>query len=166
MDDSSLRALFQKISSDDTLRRSLLEAPQPVPEGDNEEDESVAAGGDTTAVNRPQPDVEDGSEDTPLVADVHQMGRDASLVADARQSRGIGWQEADELLMSSSNPPGSQGDNSEDSNRHPPLFNPVLFDPSSVTSESEFTFDTHEIITEYLEKHFRTTHKAGAKPHP
>ena len=89
VDDSSLRALFQKISPDDTLRRSLLEAPQPAPEGDNEEDESVAAGGDTTAVNRPQPDVEDGSEDTPLVADVHQMGRDASLVVDARQSRGI-----------------------------------------------------------------------------
>ena len=93
MDDSSL---FQKISSDDTLRRSLLEALQPAPEGDNEEDESVAAGGDTTAVNRPQPDVGDGFEDTPLVADVHQMGRDASLVADACQSRGIGGQEADE----------------------------------------------------------------------
>ena len=102
--------------------------------------------------------------DTSLVADVHQTERDASLVADARQSRGIGEQGADEPL-STSNPPGSRSDNSGSSSPHPPTFNPVLFDSSSVTSESEYTFDTHQIITDYLEKHFRVSHKGGTKPH-
>ena len=174
MDDSSLRALFQKISSDDTLRRSLLEALQPTLEETTEDPgRTIEAGGDTSASNVPQPDGRDRPEDTSLVAYVHQTGRDASLVADARQSRGIGEQGADEPL-STSNPPGSRSDNSGSSSSHPPTFNPVLFDPSSVTSESEYTFDTHQIITDYLEKHFRVSltkevrnpmHKTHPVPH-
>ena len=46
MDDSSLRALFQKISSDDTLRRSLLEALQPTLEETTEDPgRTIEAGG-------------------------------------------------------------------------------------------------------------------------
>jgi len=156
MDDSTVRELFQRISSDDTLRRSLLEALQPPPE---DEDTTAAKGRDQTsdqtmATNRPASG--DGSNDTPQVADAHQSGGNASLVADERQSRGIGEQGAD-VPLSTSNPPGSQDGNAEGSSRHSSEFSSSLFDPGTVTSESEYTFDTHEVITGYLETHFWTS---------
>ena len=32
--------------------------------------------------------------------------------------------------------------------------NLVTFDPTAVAPSDEFVFDTHEVITNYLEKHF------------
>ena len=37
------------------------------------------------------------------------------------------------------------------------LDNSVAFDPDSVAPSDEFVFDTHEVITKYLEKHFRSS---------
>jgi len=59
--------------------------------------ETAAAGGsDTTAKN--SPDSGDRPEDTPLVV---KMGRNASLVANACQLKGVGEQEADVPLSTS-----------------------------------------------------------------
>ena len=33
----------------------------------------------------------------------------------------------------------------------------TVFDPNSLSSEDDFTFDTHQVIVDYLEKHFRTS---------
>jgi len=54
------------------------------------------------------------------------MGRNASLVIDVHQSRGVGEQGAD-MPLSMSNPPGSWDENSKGSNHH----------PGTVTLESE-----------------------------
>ena len=31
------------------------------------------------------------------------------------------------------------------------------FDPTAVTASDEFVFDTHKVITNYLEKHFHSS---------
>jgi len=54
------------------------------------------------------------------------------------------------------------------------INNSVAFNPASMASGDEFMFDTHEVITNYLETHFRTSlakdiqtamHKAHPLPH-
>ena len=88
------------------------------------------------------------------VADEHLRDK-PSLVADVHQSKGVnGW--GANVSSSLVNPPVTEDldevDGTQPQGRS--VDNSVTFDPTAVARSDEFVFDTHEIITNYLEKHF------------
>ena len=98
-----------------------------------------------------------------LAASERQSGSDTLLVANMSQSRVVTLGAS--VLQSSGNPleDGSpQYVVSEGST--------TTFDPNSLTSEDDFTFDTHQVIIDYLKCTFACLHKdvqsAMNKAHP
>ena len=104
-----------------------------------------------------------------------QYGTNALLGAGVPQSRGVSGLAAG-VPQSSGNPLGDGGPSAPLMRQTPALragggAYATAFDPSSLSSDDDFTFDTHEVITEYLETHFRSSlHKdvrsAMHKAHP
>ena len=90
------------------------------------------------------------------VADEH-LCDELSLVADVHQSRVVNRRGAD-VPSSSVNPPATKDldevDGTQPQGRS--VDNSVAFDPTAVAPSDEFVFDTHEVITNYVEKHFRS----------
>ena len=89
------------------------------------------------------------------VADEHPRD-EHSLVADVHQSRGVNRLGAG--VPSSSVNPLATEDLDEVDGTQPQgrlVDNSFAFDPTAVTSTDEFVFDTHEVITNFREKHFR-----------
>ena len=91
------------------------------------------------------------------VADEH-LRDEPSLVADVHQSRGVNGRGAG-VPSSSVNPPATEDldkvDGTQPQGRS--VDNSFTFDPTAVAPSDEFVFDTHEVITNYLEKHFRSS---------
>ena len=150
MDDSTFDSFLEKIRSDDTLRKTLMEAMQPVASGSrgNTDHSSELAAEDPPVTG----------DNTSSVADVHRSD-DSSMVADEHQSRGINRREADVLPLSV-NPlaANEEGKPEEDSSLVRKLLDSsVAFDPTAVAPSDELMFDTHQVITNYLEQHFRSS---------
>ena len=105
-----------------------------------------------------------GQEQQPSAANVSREAheprtKNASLVADEHQSRGVNGWEAD-VHPSTVNPPCPPAAAEEGLMEHDSLTqeglvdSSVAFDPTAVAPNDDFRFDTHEVITN-LEKHFR-----------
>ena len=158
MDENTVLSLLESISGSDSLRKKFLDTLQgPVQQNDVREGDAT----DPPVVpNHPSPI----SGESQLAANERQPGINASLGANAPQSRGVSLGAS--VLQSSGNPLGDGG----------PQYSlsegaTTIFDPDSLTSEDEFTFDTHQVIIDYLETHFRASlHKdvrsAMNKAHP
>ena len=141
MDDSTLKALFEKISSDDSLRRTLMEAIQQ-PDTSREDNPATDP---TSQEQQPSDDVNASWEAHEHPSTVNPP----CLSAPAEE----GLMEYDSL------PQEGLVDSS------------VAFDPSSVAPNDDFVFDTHEVISNYLEKHFcssldKDVRNAMHKTHP
>ena len=95
-------------------------------------------------------------DNTSSVADAHRS-EISSLVADVHQSRGINGREADALPLTV-NRPATNG--VEESGKycayvHKLLDSLVAFYPAAVALSDEFRLNTHLVINNYLEQHFR-----------
>ena len=158
MEENTVLSLLESISGSDSLRKKFLDALQgPVQQNDVREGDAT----DPPVVpNHPSPI----SGESQLAANERQPGINASLGANAPQSRGVSLGAS--VLQSSGNPLGDGGPQYSVSEGAT-----TIFDPDSLTSEDEFTFDTHQVIIDYLETHFRASlHKdvrsAMNKAHP
>ena len=82
----------------------------------------------------------------------------SSLVANVHQSRGINGREADVLPLTV-NPLAADEEEElgEDSTQVHRLNSSVAFNPTTVTPSDELMFDTHQVITNYLEQHFHSS---------
>ena len=147
MDELALKSLFEKISSDSSLRKTLMEAIQPPTDAASTSENTQPPSGQT----------EQHTNNASQVADEH-LPDDPSLVADVHQSRGVNGRGADVPSLSV-NPQATEDlaetDGVQIQGRS--VDNSVAFDPAAVAPSDEFVFDTHEVITNYLEKHFRSS---------
>ena len=152
MDDSSLKALFKKIYSDDSLRRTLMEAIQ-------HPDTSREANPATDPTDQEQ----QPGDDVNVSREAHKpRTENALLVAHEHQSRGVNGREAHVHPLTVNPPcppvPAEEGLMEYDLLPQEGLMDSsVAFDPSSVAPNDDFVFDTHEVIINYLEKHFRSS---------
>ena len=150
MEDPVLRSLFERISSDDSLRRTLLDSIQS-----SEKDQQ------SSAENVESDDPVENNVDPSRGAQEPLTGDRSSVVAQEHHSRGVNKRGAHELPSSVNPRPPHDGEppnldvpgNSRDSL----MNNSVDFDPTSMTSGDEFMFDTYEVITNYLETHFHAS---------
>ena len=143
MDDSALKSLFERISSDSSLRKTLMEAIQPPTD--------AASNSENT---QPPGQTDQHTNNVNQVADEH-LRDEPLLVANVHHSREVNGQEAD--VPSSLVNPQVTEDLDEMDGIQPQgrsVDNLVAFDPTAVAPSDEFVFDTHEVITNYLEKHF------------
>ena len=88
--------------------------------------------------------------DSQVVADEHQHEHSSLGTYVSHQSRGVSGLVADEH-QSTVNPLVTRvhhGAASED----PSQEKPQMFDPCSLSTSNDFTFETHEVITQYLEQ--------------
>ena len=149
MEDSTLNALLERIRTDDTIWRTLMEAIQPAASGSRGNTDHST---DPTAEDPPLT-----RDSTSSVADAHRS-ENSSLVADVHQSRGINGREADVLpLTVNSLATDEEEESGEDSAQVHKLDSSVAFDPAKVAPSDELMFDTHQVITNYLEQHFRSS---------
>ena len=160
MDDDALQSLFNKLSSDESLRKQLFEAIQP------QGDDNPSGGGDPATeplepqegagvnnqltTNRRQADnlVTDRHQQTGMATDRRQQ---ENTVADRHQTveQQPGVQEpteGDKDDTGSSRIPVNEGASGSGLN---------TFDPSSLAAGDIHVFDAPQIINEYVEKHFR-----------
>ena len=82
-------------------------------------------------------------------ANEYQFGSNSSLAANVHQLRGVGGLEV--IVLQPATNPLVAGDH--------PTMEPVVgtstsFNPNNLSSNDEFTFNTHEVIKQYLETHF------------
>ena len=90
-----------------------------------------------------------------MVADEHQPEHSSMDTNVSHQSRGVSEMVADEHQLTT-NPLVTgdyQGVASEDLSQE----KLQMFDPSSLSTSDDFTFETHEVITQYLKTHFRSS---------
>ena len=97
-------------------------------------------------------------DNTSSVADAHHS-ENSSLVANEHQSRGINGREANVLPLTV-NPPATTG--VEESGKdcphgHKLLDSSVAFYPEAVAPSNELRLNTHQVITNYLKQHFRSS---------
>ena len=146
MDDLALKSLFERISSDSSLRKTLMEAIQPPTD--------IASNSENTKENtQPPGQMDQHTNNVNQVTDEHLLD-EPSLVADVHQSRGVNGQGANVPLLSV-NPPVTE-DLDEVDGTQPQgwsVDNSVTFDPTAVSPSD----DTHEVITNYQKKIFRSS---------
>ena len=160
MDENTILSLLKSISGNDSLRKKFLDALKGSDQQKDQDPEpfvvipihlSPTSGEDQMAANR------------------RQFSNDSLLGANDYQSRGASL-EASGFHASeyaSDNPleiGGLQHKEMEGSSS-------TLFDPTSLILEEQITFKTHQVIIDYLEKHFHVSlHKdvqsAMCKAHP
>ena len=172
MEESAVLNLLDSITSNETVRLKVLEVlNRPAPANTNA-DQDGDSGSQAGLTQAPLPEHPPTLDDPPdregiqLGTNEHQLGSNSSLAANVHQSRGIGGLEAN-VLQSVANPLVA-GDH--------PTMEPVVgtsssFDLNSLSSNDEFTFNTHEVIKQYLETHFRSSlqkdvRSAMNKAHP
>ena len=175
MDENSVLSLLESISSSESLRKKFLDALRnPVQQDEDREgqqrgDQARDQSGNTVAS---PPVVEDHPPDygeDQLTAGVRQSGINASLGAGVPQLRGVSGLDAG-VRQSSASSLGD-GDSQAISNDGNSSGGSTLFDPNNLKSDDDFTFETHEVIKQYLEKHFRASldkdvRKEMHKEHP
>ena len=137
MDELALKSLFEKIFSDFSPWKTLMEVIQsPTDAASNSENTQPPAG-----------QMEQHTNNVSQVADEH-LPDDPSLVADVHQSRGVNGRGADvpSLLV---NPQATEDLAEVDGIQIQEwsVDNSVAFDPTAVAPSDEFVFDTHEVIT-------------------
>ena len=147
MEENTVLSLLESISGNNSLRKKFLEALQ----GASQEEIQDPASPPVVSDHSPPT-----SGEGQLAAHAHQLGNDSSLGAHVPQSRGVGLGAS--VHHSSDNPLGEGGSQYNE-------------EEASLTSEDDFTFVTHQVIVDYLEKHFRASlHKdarnAMHKAHP
>ena len=170
MEDKAVLSLLDKISSSETLRKKFSEAiQQPAESQQNVEQGDTESGNAHDRETDPPSDNNDERLGSEVVADEYQpehfsLGTDVS-----RQLRGVSGLVADEHQLTA-NPlvtEEHQAAASEDF----PQEKLQMFDPSSLSTSDDFTFEIHEVITQYLETHFRSSlnkdvQNAMHKAHP
>lgn len=144
MDENTVLSLLEKSSGSDSLRKKFLDVLQGLVQQDNigEEDTSNPP----VVPNHLSPT----AGEVQLAASECQSGSNASLGASVSQSTGVSLGAG--VLQSSRNRLGDGGPQyvvSEGST--------TTFDPKSLTLEDDFTFNTHQVIIDYLETHFCTS---------
>ena len=168
MDENSALSLLESISSSESLRKKFLDALRN-PVQQDEDREGRDQSGNTVAS---LPVVEDHPPDygeDQFTAGVRQSGINASLGAGVPQLRGVSGLDAG-VRQSSASSLGD-GDSQAISNDGSSSGGSTLFDPNNLKSDDDFTFETHEVIKQYVEKHFRASldkdvRKEMHKEHP
>ena len=137
MDKNTVLSLLESISGSDSLRKKFLDTPYgPVQQNDAREGDATNP---LVVSNHPSPTPGEGQ----LSANERQSGSNPSLGANAPQLRGVSLSAS--VLQSSSNPLGDGGPKHSVSEG-----STTTFDPDSLTSEDEFTFDIYQVIIDYL----------------
>ena len=188
MDDTDIQGLLDKLKSDPSLRRKLLEALQPGEDqpGDHHSQPSNSAGNldthGTLFLPEIQSSVTERHRTEDMVAERHQPGtmtddhlddtvteRHQSIVTERHQSDTVTERHHRDQLTVREGSQGSQGG---------PENNPAgdsaglnNFDPDSLASGDDYVFDAPQIINEYVEKYFRAqlrkdVREAMYKAHP
>ena len=170
MEDTTVLSLLDKLFTNESLRKKFLEAirqpPEPQQNVEPEDTESGSARDNETDPPSGNNNEQLGSQ---VVADEHQPEHSSLGTDVSHQSRGVSGLVADEH-QSTVNPLVTRvhhGAASED----PSQEKPQMFDPSSLSTSDNFTFETHEVITQYLETHFclslnKDVQSAMHKAHP
>ena len=158
MEDEAVLSLLDKISSSETLRKNFFEAIQQPAESHNQQNVEQGDTESGNARDRETDPLSDNNNEwlgSQVVANEYQPEHSSLGTDVARQSRGVSGLVADEhqLMANPLVTRDHQGAASED------LFQEKLqmFDPSSLSTSDDFTFETHEVITQYLETHFRSS---------
>ena len=147
MEDETVLSFLEKLSTNESLQKKFLETINQPPERQQnvESDDTESGSACDNEIDPPSANNNEWSG-SQVAADECQpehfsLGTDVS-----RQLRGVSGLVANEH-QSTANPLVTRVDSSQEK--------PQMFDPSTLSTSDNFTFETHEVITQYLETHFR-----------
>ena len=153
MEDEVVLSLLDKISSSEILRKKSSEAiRQPAESQQNVEQNDTESG---NARDRETDTPSDNNNERLMVADEHQPEHSSLGTNVSCQSKGVSGLVVDEDQLTA-NPlvtKDHQGAASESLSQE----KLQMFDPSSLTTSDDFTFETHKVIIQYLKTHFRSS---------
>ena len=146
MEDEAVLSLLDKIFSSETLRKKFSEAiRQPAESQQNVEQGDTKSGNAHDRETDPPFDNNDEQLGSQVVANEYQP-ENSSLGTDvSRQSRGVSRLVANKHQLTAN--PLVTKDHQAAASEDLPQEKLQMFDPSSLSTNDDFTFETHEVIT-------------------
>ena len=153
MEDEAVLSLLDKISSSETLRKKFSEViRQSVESQQNVEQGDTEFGNARNKETNPPSDNNNEWLGSQVVANEHQPEHSLLGTNVSCQSRGVSGLVANEHQLTTN--PLVTRDHQVAASEDLSQEKLQMFDPSSVSTNDDFTFEIHKIITQYLDTHF------------